>query len=87
MSAPGVTPVPESATSTVVLEPLTVIDKVPLLVPADPGANCTPKVLLWLGARVSGKLRPVMLKPGPEAEAAVTVRLVPPVFFKVSVCV
>jgi hypothetical protein len=55
----GVTPLPDRAMSTVVLDPLTVSDKRPLELPAAVGAKTTPKVVLWLGARESGKPSPV----------------------------
>lgn len=43
--APDV-PVPDRATSTVVLEPLIVIDRMPSLAPVLAGVNMTPKVVL-----------------------------------------
>jgi hypothetical protein len=55
----GATPVPERAMSTVVLDPLTVNERVPLLAPAEVGVKTTPNVVLWFAARVSGRLRPV----------------------------
>lgn len=42
----GAVPVPETAISSVVLDPLIVIDKVSLLAPAEVGAKTTPKVVL-----------------------------------------
>jgi hypothetical protein len=42
----GVTPLPESAMSNVVADPLMVNDRRPLLGPAEAGANMTPKVEL-----------------------------------------
>ena len=42
----GVTPVPESAMSTAVVDPLTIIDRFPLLLPADVGEKRTANVLL-----------------------------------------
>lgn len=83
----GATPVPERAISTEVLEPFMVIDRPPLLAPADVGAKTTPNVVLWFGASVNGRLSPVKLKPPPAALACVIVMFSPPVFFKVSVCV
>ena len=80
------TPVPERAMSTGVLDPLMVSERVPLLVLAAVGANCTPKVLLWFDAKVNGRVSPVKLNPAPDTVAAETVRFPPPVFFKVSVC-
>jgi hypothetical protein len=42
----GVTPVPERATSSVVLDPLTVIDRFPFAAPAVEGVKTTPNVVL-----------------------------------------
>jgi hypothetical protein len=44
--SPGVTPLPESAISTVALEALSVIESIPLLAPAALGVKTTPNVLL-----------------------------------------
>ena len=46
MAGSTATPLPESATSSVVLESLLLIDKVPLFAPATVGAKTTPKVVL-----------------------------------------
>lgn len=83
---PGSTPVPDRATSTVVADPLTVKDSVPLIAPGVPGANRTPNVVLWFGARVRGRVNPLKAKL-PLTEAAEIVRFSPPVFFTVSVCI
>jgi hypothetical protein len=55
----GVTPAAESAISTVVVDPLTVIDRVPLTAPTAVGAKTTANVVLWFGASVNGRLSPV----------------------------
>jgi hypothetical protein len=55
----GVTPVPESAKFTEVLDPLTVNDKLPVPAPAEVGAKTTANVVLWFGASVTGRLSPV----------------------------
>jgi hypothetical protein len=54
----GVTPVPDRAISSVVLDPLMVIDIFPAPAPAVVGAKTTPNVVLWFEARVSGRVRP-----------------------------
>jgi hypothetical protein len=54
-----VTPVPERAKFTTVLDPLMVSERLPLPAPADVGAKTTPNVVLWFGARISGRLNPV----------------------------
>jgi len=71
----GVAPVPDTAKSTVLLIPVTVSETVPLLPPAAVGANFTVKLVAWVGAKVSGKVSPLMLKPAPVTVAAVIVRL------------
>ena len=58
-SVAGVAPVPDSAISTVVLDPLRVIERLPLTGLAFIGVNTTSNVVLWLGRSVRGKLRPV----------------------------
>jgi hypothetical protein len=58
VSVAGVTPVPDRAISSVVLDPLMVIDSVPALPPAVVGAKTTPNVVLWFDARVRGRVRP-----------------------------
>ena len=45
------------------LDPLTVKDSVPLVGPDVPGAKTIPNVLLWFGARVSGRVNPLKAKP------------------------
>jgi hypothetical protein len=65
----GITPVPERAIANEVLDPLVVIDRLPVLVPDDVGAKATPNVMLWLGTSVSGRPSPVTLKPAPVAVA------------------
>src|SRR5438445_13826600 len=52
----------------------------PDTLPMVAGANCTLKVLDCPAARVSGRVRPVMLKPVPETVACETLTVVLPVF-------
>ena len=52
-------PVPESAMSKALLDPLTVIERMLFAVPATVGAKTTENVVLWLGAKVIGRLNPV----------------------------
>jgi len=42
----GITPVPERATASEVLDPLMAIDRLPGLAPEDVGAKATPNVML-----------------------------------------
>jgi hypothetical protein len=59
---PGVTPLPDTATVTGVLDPLMVIDSIPVAAPEALGVKPTPNVLLWFGARLSGSVSPVTEK-------------------------
>lgn len=70
---PGVTPVPETKTLASVPDPLTVIDSVPVAAPETLGVKPIPNVLLWFGARTSGRVSPVTAK-GALIEAADIVR-------------
>src|SRR2546428_232245 len=55
-------------------------ETLPDALPMVAGANCTLKVLDCPAARVSGRVRPVMLKPVPETVACETLTVVLPVF-------
>jgi len=81
----GAIAVPESETSRVVLDPLCVMDRMPLLAPAPVGVKSTPNVMALLGANVSGRFNPVTVKAAALELACVIVRLSLPVFVKVSV--
>jgi hypothetical protein len=83
----AIAPVPDSAISAVLLDPLKVSETCPLTGPAAVGPNFTPNVVSCPGAKVSGRLNPVTLKPAPVTVACEIVRLAPPEFCKVSVCV
>ena len=69
VTAPAVTPVPDSETLSVGLDPLLMIARFPLAAPADCGANVTLNVALCPAGRVSGMLNPVKPKPAPVAVA------------------
>lgn len=56
----------------------------PLTLPADVGANFTPKVKLCPGLRVSGRVSPVTLKPAIVTLAWDTLIAVPPELVRVS---
>jgi len=77
--------VPESAIVRVESEALEVMLRFPLAAPLAVGANDTVNDVLWPAFRVSGRVRPVKLKPLPLAEAAEMVSAVPPVLVSVSV--
>src|SRR2546427_621828 len=55
-------------------------ETLPDTLPMVAGANCALKVLDCPAARVSGRVRPVMLKPVPETVACETLTVVLPVF-------
>src|SRR3989442_979590 len=61
-------------------------EMLPDTLPVAVGANCTLKVLDCPAGRVSGKVSPLMLKPGPVAPPRATVRLALPVLVKVTAC-
>jgi hypothetical protein len=82
------TPVPLRPTIVdVPLVELLVSVSCPVKTPAAVGSNCTVNVALCMEFRVSGKLRPEMLKPVPATVAALTVTDELPVDVRVSVCV
>src|SRR2546425_555376 len=76
----------DSATTEIYLLPYTTLfrsasltsETLPDTLPVAVGANCTLKVLDCPGGRVSGKVSPLMLKPGPVAPPRETVRLTLP---------
>lgn len=80
--APGVTPVPESAT--LALPVLEVMLTLPLAAPVAVGANETEKLADCPAFSVTGRARPVTLYPAPVAETADTVTAVPPLLVIVS---
>ena len=43
------------------------MDTFPLVLPADVGLKSTLKVTLWPTSKLTGRVTPVMVKPGPEA--------------------
>ena len=55
-------------------------ETLPDTLPVAVGANCTLKVLDCPAARVSGRVRPVMLKPVPETVSCETLTVALPVF-------
>src|SRR5208282_950736 len=85
VSAPWVTPVPESGMLKLGLEPLEVMLTLPLAAPLVVGANSTVNDVLCPAAKVKGKdASPLKLNPLPLAAAAEIVRLEPPVLVRVS---
>ena len=76
----GCTPVPLRAMVLGELGALLTSETLPDTLPMVAGANCTLKVLDCPAARVSGRVRPVMLKPVPETVACETLTVVLPVF-------
>lgn len=71
---PGAAPTPEKATvSGTLAVPLLAKAKLPLALPAALGLNTIWKLTLCCGCRVSGRVKPVVLKPEPVTVACVTV--------------
>src|SRR2546425_7705472 len=62
------------------------MEAVPLALPVAEGANCAVKVVFCPAASVSGRDKPLMLKPVPEALAAERVTLAVPELVNVTVC-
>jgi hypothetical protein len=81
-SCPGVVPVPDRATFRLGLDALDVIVIPPATVPDDVGANVALKLALCPTFRVSGKLKPLIVKLFVAATAEI-VRLDPPEFVNV----
>src|SRR2546425_971712 len=61
-------------------------DTLPDALPVVVGSNCALKLLDCSGARVSGKVSPLMLKPAPVNLACAMVKLAPPELVKVRFC-
>jgi len=81
---PCAVPVPARDIVMVEFNALELTEKLPLALPADCGANVAVKVTLWPAARVSGKLRPLMLNPIPATVACERVTLEPPLLVTAS---
>src|SRR2546427_2145914 len=62
------------------------MEAVPLALPVAEGANCAVKVVFCPAASVSGRGKPLMLNPVPEALAAERVTLAVPELVNVTVC-
>jgi hypothetical protein len=58
----------------------------PVSAPAAEGSNCTVSVAVEFGLRVSGKVAPEKVKPGPATVAALMVTATVPVEDRVTVC-
>ena len=84
VSAPCVTPAPESGMLRLGFEPLEVILTLPLAAPLAVGEKSTVNDVLWPAVNVKGKVSPLKLNPVPLATAAEIVRLDPPVLVSVS---
>jgi hypothetical protein len=84
VSAPCVTPVPESGMLKLESEPVEVTLTLPLAAPLVVGEKSTLNEVLWLAANVKGNDSPLKLNPVPLAEAAEIVRLDAPVLVRVS---
>ena len=82
------TPVPPRLIAAEALvEELLAMVSVPLAAPAAVGSNCTVRVAVWLGFRVSGKLAPETEKPEPASVAELMTTAAVPVEDRVIDCV
>lgn len=77
------TPVPERGMLRLGFEALEVMVTLPLAAPAEAGLNNTENDVLWPAVKVTGKDRPLKLKPAPLALAAEMVMVDPPVLVRV----
>jgi hypothetical protein len=59
----------------------------PAAAPAAVGSNCTVIVAVEFGLRVSGKVAPEIVKPGPATASSLTITATVPVEDRVTVCV
>lgn len=80
LSWPGNAPLADRGIDTLPFAALDIIDRLPLAVPTDCGANNTRKLALCPGLNVTGGLMPVTLNPAPFAEIWDTVKADPPAF-------
>ncbi len=81
---PGAVPVPETAMFTEPVEPSLARAKVPFTLPAAVGLNTIWKLAVCCGARVRGKLKPVVLKLAPLTISCVTITVELPVLVRTS---
>lgn len=63
-----------------------VTETVPVALPAAAGVNVTVRVAFWPGLTVAGRLRPLVAKPAPDADAAEIVSAPVPVLLRVTDC-
>jgi hypothetical protein len=81
---PAATAVAESAIFNGLFEPSLVTAKLPVALPVDCGLKTRLKLTLCPGAKVTGKFKPVVLKPVPVTAACEIVSVFPPVLLRVS---
>ena len=84
VTLPAATPVPESAMTSELPDPLFVSVRLPLAAPEACGLNTTVKVALCPAESVSGRVNPAALKAALLAVARVIVRSEVPVLVRVS---
>ncbi len=75
----AVVPTPETGTVSVAFEASEEIVRLPLDVPAEVGANCTPNAALWPAATVCPFVSPLRVNPAPLMLTLEIVTLEPPV--------
>ena len=84
LSVPGVLALPLKGTLKLGFDALLVIATEPFAAPPVDGAKVTEKFALWPAARFRGRVRPLKLKPAPDAVACETVTVVLPELVKVA---
>lgn len=77
-------PEPDILMLKVAFDAFEVMVMLPLVFPAEAGANVTVKVVLWLAAKVSGAVMPLSVNPVPLMLTLEIMTLVPPVLVTVS---
>jgi hypothetical protein len=82
------TPVPvKPITAAELVEELLAMDNCPVAAPVTVGSNSTSSVVVWPGARLTGKVAPAIVNPVPVSVAALTVTGAVPVEVRVRDCV
>ena len=84
VKVPAVTAVPVTATFKVELDAVLVMARLPVIAPADCGANVTVIVVNWPAATVTGGVIPFKVRPLPVTAACEIETVEPPVLFNVT---
>lgn len=65
-SCPEASPAPDKPTEMFELVAVLAMETLPLVLPADVGLKSILTVTLWPAAKLTGRVTPVTVKPGPE---------------------